>query len=122
MGLMTRMKHVQHAGIVAALVAALSLAFATHARAQDVPTPFNIPCETLLDPELQTVLCTPIWKLKVGLPELAFGPPPNQTINFDSATGLLSIDANVHGIWLNLHGNQDVLDPLNPATNPGPDV
>src|SRR5260221_8433801 len=100
------------AGIVTALVAAVM--FAPTARAQTPPAPpapLDITDCALLAMPLGTEwngFCSPVWKLPVGTPELGFSTPPNppnsgnptmNIVQYDRASGLLTIVGVVHAAY-----------------------
>src|SRR5262249_8872805 len=92
---------------VAATAIALTLGFSTPAHAQSPPDFKEITdCVAPLDPLIWFGFCSPVWKLPLGGPEIAFGNIG--VIRYDSTSDVLTVTAQITSVYFNQHGNADL--------------
>src|SRR5262245_50756589 len=107
----------REAWVVAAFVAALTIGVTSSARAQNPPPPPPDPiaitdCVPGMDPSIWTGFCSPVWKLPVGTPEIAFGQGLfGSTISYDSTSTVLTISATIAHIYFDTHGHDAEVGP-----------
>src|SRR5580765_4854310 len=111
---MKRMNLPRWAGVVAVLVAALTFGTAADVRAQDPPdfTDFH-DCVAPMDPSIWLGFCSPVWKLPMGAPEIAFSGDlfgGTGLISYDATTQILTVTSKMSGIYFNTHGDNEQLD------------
>jgi hypothetical protein len=126
---MNRRTSHKRVGRLAALVIASTVGIASTARAQTPPDFTEIgsvasgglpnagSCTAPMSDLIWLGFCSPVWKLPMGAPEIAFGGDAfanTGLISYNATTKVMTITAKITGVYFNTHGDNEQLSIFNP--------